>query len=60
MVMENRLSRHLSNHSGFTSKANDWIVIHTEAFAMKRDAIIKEKQIKKRNAKNYLQDIGKF
>jgi putative endonuclease len=41
-----RLQMHLSDHKGFTAKAKDWKVVHTEQFASKADAMQREKQIK--------------
>ena len=33
--MEERLSRHLMNHSGFTGRAKDWQVVHIEEYGEK-------------------------
>ena len=41
-----RLKRHLSNHTGFTAKAKDWEVVHLEYFPDKRMANAREKQLK--------------
>ena len=30
MPMDERLKRHLTNHKGFTGKANDWIAVYTK------------------------------
>ena len=58
MSLDERLSRHLCEHGGFTSKAKDWKVVHFENYQEKSEAIKKELYIKKRNIKKYLRDIG--
>ena len=56
MSMEERLSRHLCGHGGYTSKAKDWKIVYTEMLEDKSQVLIKEKQIKKRGAGRYIQD----
>ena len=58
MSLDERLSRHLCEHGGFTSKAKDWKVVHFENYQEKSEAIKKDLYIKKRNIKKYLRDIG--
>ena len=41
-----RLAKHLANHKGFTAKAKDWMVVYTEQFVTKSEAMKREKQIK--------------
>ena len=41
-----RFSKHLSNHKGFTGKAKDWIIMYTESYELKTDALRREKQLK--------------
>ncbi|MEO1257666.1 MAG: GIY-YIG nuclease family protein [Bacteroidota bacterium] len=45
--LESRLRAHLSNHKGFTAKAKDWKVAHVETFTSKKEAMDRERQIKK-------------
>lgn len=33
-----RLTKHLANHKGFTSRAKDWLVVYTEEFTNKEAA----------------------
>ena len=40
--------------TAYTHKGRPWIVVHVEFFASKKEAMSKEKQIKKRGAKRYL------
>ncbi len=44
--VEERLRRHLTARSGFTSKARDWEVVFQEEFSLKSDAMKRERQIK--------------
>ena len=32
MSVSDRLARHMQDHSGFTSKAKDWEILHTEVW----------------------------
>lgn len=45
--LEERLRKHLSNHSGFTGKAKDWAVIYFEEFETKSLAYKRELEVKK-------------
>ncbi|MDI9256950.1 GIY-YIG nuclease family protein [Flavobacterium sedimenticola] len=45
--LEERLRKHLSNHSGFTSKAKDWIVVYFEEYNDKSVAYKREIEVKK-------------
>lgn len=44
--MDQRLRKHLSNHSGFTSKAKDWEVVYSESYSNKALAYEREREIK--------------
>jgi putative endonuclease len=57
MEMEERLSRHLCDHEGFTSNAKDWQIIHVEKYDSKTEAIKIEMKIKKRGIKRYLDSL---
>ena len=41
-----RLKKHLANHRGFTGIAKDWEVVYTEEYKNKKDAMLREKEIK--------------
>ncbi|WP_099708703.1 GIY-YIG nuclease family protein [Flavobacterium sp. 9] len=45
--LDERLRKHLSNHSGFTGKTKDWIVIYSEEFETKSLAYKRELEVKK-------------
>ena len=44
--LDERLRKHLSNHSGFTSKSKDWSILYFENFEEKSLAYQRELQIK--------------
>ena len=43
---EERLKKHLTNHSGFTGRVKDWVIAYVEEFANLNEAKSREKQIK--------------
>jgi putative endonuclease len=45
-ALKERLRRHNSNHSGFTGKVNDWVVIFSTIFSSVYEARALEKKIK--------------
>jgi len=51
MEIEERLRRHLSSHKGFTARTKDWEVIYFESYKIKKDAILREQEIKKWKSK---------
>ncbi len=55
--VEERLAKHLTNHSGFTGKAKDWIVVHTEVFEEKTDALKRELAIKNKKSRKYIENL---
>jgi putative endonuclease len=55
--VEGRLTRHLSDHSGFTTRAKDWQIFYTKSALTKSEAIQLEKKIKKRGARRFLDDL---
>ena len=46
-ALEERLRKHLSNHSGFTGKTKDWVVVYFEEFETKSLAYRRELEVKK-------------
>ncbi|WP_347216341.1 GIY-YIG nuclease family protein [Chryseobacterium sp.] len=44
--IQERLRKHLSNHTGFTAKAKDWIIVYKESFSSKIEAYKREREIK--------------
>jgi len=38
-MIKSRLAKHLSDHKGFTTKAKDWEIVHTEIYESKSEAM---------------------
>ncbi|SER07153.1 putative endonuclease [Pedobacter rhizosphaerae] len=53
--LDERFSKHLSAHDGFTAKAKDWKIVYTETFPDKQSAATREKQIKKWKSKKMIE-----
>jgi putative endonuclease len=52
-----RLRRHNSHQSGFTGKINDWKIVYSENFSNKSDAIKREKEIKNKKSRRYIENL---
>ena len=52
-----RIRKHNTNHSGFTGKTNDWTLCHTEHFDSMTQALAREKEIKKRKSRKYIESL---
>ncbi|WP_226063517.1 GIY-YIG nuclease family protein [Kaistella polysaccharea] len=55
--VEERLKRHLSNHKGYTAKTKDWIIIYTEIFDTKTEALRREIEIKNWKSKIMIEKL---
>jgi putative endonuclease len=55
--LEERLRKHLSDHSGFTSKAKDWRIVYFEEFETKSLAYKRELEIKKWKSARRIQKL---
>jgi len=44
--LTNRLKKHNTNYSGFTGHTGDWCAVWSGIFETRKEAILKEKQIK--------------
>ena len=53
--LEKRLSEHNSGISDFTSKASDWIIKYFEVYPSREFAIRREKEIKKKKSRKYIE-----
>ena len=51
----NRLEAHLSGISKYTSIAKDWILVYTEGFNTRQEAIKRESEIKKKKSRSYVE-----
>jgi putative endonuclease len=59
-TLEERVRRHLSDHSGFTSKAKDWQVVYNEEFAAKSQAYRRELEIKSWKSRKKIEELIKI
>jgi putative endonuclease len=50
-----RLAQHNTGISTFTSKANDWVLKHTEPFSTRDEAAARERKIKKKKSRKYVE-----
>ena len=55
--IQQRLKDHFSNHKGFTSKAKDWKIVHLESFKSKKEAMHRERQIKKWKSRKMIEKL---
>ena len=55
--LENRLYRHNNNGSKSTKKANDWKLMYTEDFANRGLALKREKEIKSKKSRTYIENL---
>ena len=55
--LEDRLRRHNSAHRGFTGIAQDWVFVFKEAFLSNTEALKREKEIKSRKSRKYIEAL---
>jgi putative endonuclease len=55
--MNERLRKHNADHKGFTGGTGDWVIRHTEKFALKEEAMRREQQIKKWKSKKMIEKL---
>jgi putative endonuclease len=54
-----RIQKHLTDHSGFTSKAKDWILKWHKNFETKQEAYAMEREIKKLKSRKAIERLIK-
>jgi putative endonuclease len=54
---EDRLKKHLSNHTGYTARYKDWIISYSEKFTNKEEAIKREREIKGWKSKDKIRKL---
>ena len=57
--IEQRLTKHLQNKNGFTSRAKDWKVVYFENCKTKSEAMNRERQIKKWKSRVKIEELIK-
>ena len=55
--IEDRLMRHNSGRSLSTKKGKPWILMYTESFDTRSEAMIREKAIKKMKSRAYIEQL---
>ena len=55
--LTSRLQKHLTNHKGFTGKVADWELVYFEKFDDKSEAYARERMIKKRKSRKYIERL---
>ncbi len=55
--VEERLKKHNTSHKGFTGRSNDWKVVYSERFETKREAYARERQIKSKKSRTYIEQL---
>src|SRR5687767_11336737 len=55
--LQERLRKHLSHHSGFTSKFKDWKIVYSEAYSLKSLAFQREREVKAWKSKTRILDL---
>jgi putative endonuclease len=57
--LENRLKYHNEGKSRYTSKKIPWRIVYTEEFNTKKEALIRERFLKKQKSRRYIEDLIK-
>ncbi len=52
-----RLRRHSEGRSYYTRSRGPWVIVHTETFATRAEAMKREKELKNRRSRSYLLDV---
>ena len=52
--VQERIKSHLAGISRYTSIADDWVLVHSEEFPTRLEAIKREKQIKRMKSRKYI------
>jgi putative endonuclease len=55
--LDERLLSHAAGISPCTSSADDWTLVHSEAFPSRTEAIRREREIKKKKSRKYIQSL---
>ena len=50
-----RIQKHNTNHKGYTGKSNDWKIVYHEQFESWKEALSREKQIKNKKSRKFIE-----
>jgi len=56
-TLAERLRKHLSDHSGFTAKTKDWVVVYHEDYPDKTSSYAREKSVKAWKSKKMITEL---
>jgi len=51
------LEKHLQHHKGFTGRTRDWILKYSEGFSTKKEALARERQLKKWKSRKLIENL---
>ncbi len=54
--LEERVADHRSGRSRYTSRADDWVLIHVEEFATRAEAMRRERELKTHRGRDFLRE----
>ena len=57
LSVEQRLVKHLSDHSGWTARAKDWRIMHREEFPDKSSAYRRELEVKRWKNRRRIEEL---
>jgi putative endonuclease len=55
--IQDRIKSHLVGISKYTAIANDWVMVHSEEYATRLEALRREKEIKRMKSRKYIVSI---
>lgn len=55
--LETRLSRHKLGTTRYTKRADDWELYYQESFSTRAEAMAREREIKARKSRKYIQSL---
>jgi len=55
--LEGRISRHNTNHTGFTGKVNDWTIVYSEEYPTKSEAYSREMKVKNWKSRKKIEEL---
>ena len=55
--LEQRLRSHNEYAKGFTARADDWIIIYSEEYSTRTEALKRERQLKTGSGRRFLRDL---
>jgi len=53
--LDKRLAEHNSGISTFTSRSNDWELKYYESFQSRKEAMLRERQVKNKKSRKYIE-----